>query len=88
MQMWTFVTVTFNSNGAKASEIHKVMKELGFRTTIGNYDYVYKWEEKDVPPAKVSEFVSEKLLTLIDTVQKRLEGKNVQMHFRTFKNIK
>jgi len=86
--MWTFVTVTFNSNGAKATEIHRAMKDLGFRTTIGNYDYVYKWDDKDISPTKVSEFVQDKLLRLIDDVQSRLEGKNVQMHFRTFKNIK
>lgn len=86
--MWTFVTVAFNSDGARASEIHKVMKELGFKTTVGNYDYVYKWDVKNIPPTKVSEFVEDRLLKLIDAVQDRFKGKNVQMHFRTFKNVK
>jgi len=86
--VWTFVTVTFSSDGGKASEIHKLMKELGFRTTLGNFDYVYKWDVKEIKPGEVAKFVEEQLVKLVDRVQAKLEGKKVQLEFRTFKNIR
>lgn len=50
---------------AKPSEIAKKLEELGFKTSIGRYDFVYKWKEK---PTK------DDILHLADKVSGLLEG--------------
>ncbi len=44
--MKTYLTVTFNSEGAKPSEIVDRLCMIGFRPTQGTYDFIYEWPKK------------------------------------------
>jgi hypothetical protein len=44
--MKTYLTVTFNSEGAKPSEVTDRLCMLGFKPCQGTYDYVYEWDKK------------------------------------------
>jgi hypothetical protein len=63
------------------------MKELGFMTTIGEHDYVYKWEKGDILTDEQYREMEEKILKLIDTVQSKLKGKGVHFSFRTIRSL-
>ncbi|RLF47596.1 MAG: hypothetical protein DRN20_05765 [Thermoplasmata archaeon] len=41
--MKTYLTITFDSEGAKPSEVAERLAMLGFKPTQGNYDFVYEW---------------------------------------------
>ncbi len=73
--MKTYVTVTISSEGESASKIANMFKELGFKSTLGTHDFVYKWKGKDIAPMQVINFV--------DKVQKKLKGTNVLLNFTT-----
>ncbi|HEQ79134.1 MAG TPA: hypothetical protein ENN76_02580 [Euryarchaeota archaeon] len=75
--MRTFVTVTVSSEGEKASRVLDKFKELGFKTSLGNHDFYYEWNKKEVSPQNV--------IDLVDRVQDSLKGMNVRMHFVTIK---
>lgn len=85
--MWTMVTVHFSSEGAKASDVDKIMREIGFVTTLGENDYVYKWEKDDATTEEDYRKLEEKVIILIDDVQKKLQGKNVYLRFRTIRSF-
>jgi hypothetical protein len=53
------------------------MKELGFRTTLGTFDFVYEWTQGEVPSTKVIDFV--------DEVQRKLNGSGALLHFTTIR---
>lgn len=42
-RMETYLRVTFDSEGAKPSEIADRLRGFGFMPTQGNYDFVYDW---------------------------------------------
>ena len=44
--MITYLTVTFNSEGSKPSEITDRLRILGFKPTTGAYDFMYEWDKK------------------------------------------
>jgi len=44
--MRTYLTVMFNSEGAKPSEVSERLCMLGFKPVQGNYDYIYDWDTK------------------------------------------
>jgi hypothetical protein len=71
----TYVTLHVSSEGERASVITEKLKALGFESTLGTHDFMYKWSEKVVTPAMVIEFV--------DKVQERLRGCRVSLHFTT-----
>lgn len=75
--MRTYVTVYVWSEGEKASEVADKMKEMGFRTTLGTFDFVYEWQQRNVPSAKIIEFV--------DEVQAKLNGSGALLHFTTIR---
>jgi signal recognition particle subunit SEC65 len=81
--MWTYVKITLSSEGAKASEIADIMKQIGFVATLGEYDFVYKWDEKGITPKTVIDFVNTKVIKLVDEVQEKLKGKKVLLQFTT-----
>ena len=45
--MKTFLTITFDSEGAKPSDVVERLSMLGFKPAHGNYDFVYDWGNKD-----------------------------------------
>lgn len=75
--MRTYVTVYVSTEGEKASDVAVKMKELGFRTTLGTFDFVYEWTQRNVPSLRVIEFV--------DLVQAKLNGSGAILHFTTIR---
>ncbi len=41
--MKSYLTLTFNSEGAKPSEVVERLNMLGFKPTHGAYDFIYEW---------------------------------------------
>ncbi len=73
--MRTNVSLLVNSEGGLMSDIAERFKEIGFKPSLGMHDFQYNWEGVNVTPEKVIE--------LIDKVQKKLKGMNVGLHFMT-----
>jgi hypothetical protein len=73
--MRTNVSIIENSEGGLMSEIADKIKDLGFTLTIGMHDFQYEWEGLNVTP--------ERIINLIDKVQKKLKGLNVGLYFMT-----
>jgi hypothetical protein len=72
--MITYLTVTFNSDGAKPSDVVQRLHSLGFVPTTGNYDFMYEWGEK----AGIMEAVD-----LADQVHLTLKGMKVLYKIET-----
>lgn len=43
--MKTYLSIWFNSEGARPTEVTKKLNELGFEITKGPYDFTYTWSE-------------------------------------------
>ena len=72
--METYLRVTFQSEGAKPSEIAGRLQEFGFVPTQGNYDFVYDWR---------GSAGHEQVLDLMDEVSRVLRGYRVHFEFET-----
>ena len=73
--MRTFVVVTLSSEGAPASQVTQKLQSLGFKTQLGNHDFVYYWDGDEIQPDQVIAFV--------EKVQESLKGMNVMLQFAT-----
>ncbi|MEA2054910.1 MAG: hypothetical protein U9O96_07405 [Candidatus Thermoplasmatota archaeon] len=72
--MKTYLSITFNSEGASPSEIRNCLMELGLEATRGNYDFIYKWDkEPDV----------DMLLLLADKIHTALKGTGAMFSLET-----
>ncbi|MHA2407782.1 MAG: hypothetical protein ACXACA_05385 [Candidatus Ranarchaeia archaeon] len=72
--MKTYVTITFNSEGAEPLKIVEVMRELGFDASFGQHDFVYNWKE----PVPI-----ESVMNFLNKVHSRLKGLNFQYTITT-----
>ena len=72
--MITYLTVTFNSEGAKPSEVADRVNTLGFKPMTGVYDFKYEWDKK----ASVKD-----ALWFADKVHATLKGYNVLFKVET-----
>ena len=72
--METYLRITFNSEGARPSEVADRLQASGFAPTQGNYDFVYDWNAQ---PS------SEQLLDLYDEVTRLLRGYGVLIELET-----
>jgi hypothetical protein len=72
--METYLRVTFDSEGAKPSEVADRLRACGFVPTQGNYDFVYDWQG----PA-----TREQILDLSDELARRLRGYRVLYEVET-----
>ena len=72
--METYLRVTFDSEGAKPSEVADRLKTFGFVPTQGNYDFVYDWN---------GSATREQLLDLSDEVSRLLRGYRVLFEIET-----
>jgi hypothetical protein len=72
----TYISVFISSEGEKASDITDLLRNLGFDTTFGSYDFVFDWKKK-VEYKDVESF--------IDTVQNKLKGMDVRFNITTVK---
>ncbi|MFQ6106068.1 MAG: hypothetical protein ACE5QF_00560 [Thermoplasmata archaeon] len=66
--MITYLTVTFNSDGARPSDVVQRLQALGFVPTTGNYDFMYEWDKN----AGVEEAID-----LADQIHHTLKGMKV-----------
>jgi len=74
--METYVDMFLNTNGEKASVIHKKLVEMGLKPTIGEHDYVYNWKSI----VKIDEEIK-----FIDNVQSNLKGSGAILRFTTIR---
>lgn len=44
--MLTYVTIMFDSDGSRPSEIFDALLNMGFQPTTGSYDGVFKWDKR------------------------------------------
>ena len=72
--METYLRVTFNSEGAKPSEVADRPRSCGFVPTHGNYDFVYDWQ---------GSATREQILDLSDEVTHQLRGYRVLFEIET-----
>ena len=72
--MKTYLTIWFNSEGAKVSHISEMLLSLGFQPLTGSYDYVYDWGNN----ASVEEAI-----WFGDKIQEVLKGTNVLFKIET-----
>lgn len=42
----TYITIMFNSNGSRPSEVFDALHNMGFQPTTGNYDGVFTWDKR------------------------------------------
>lgn len=65
--MKTYLTIMFNSEGSKPSEVKDQLLNMGFKAAKGNYDFVYRWDEEDVSVEDLVWFADKVHATLKDT---------------------
>lgn len=66
--MKTYITIFFNSEGGRPSEVVDQLVQLGFKPISGPYDMVYEWPQK----ANVEDAIN-----FADQIQIALEGLGV-----------
>ena len=72
--METYLRVTFDSEGAKPSEVAGRLRGFGFMPTQGNYDFVYDWN---------GDAAADQLLDLCDEITRLLRGYRVLFEIET-----
>ena len=63
----TAYVMYFNTNNEKPSEVVKKVESVGFETTVGPVDFVYKWQEKQPTKAEILELADKLTEALKDT---------------------
>ena len=72
--MKTYITIFFNSEGGRPSEVVDELVQLGFQPISGPYDMVYEWPNNaDVKDA----------INFADQIQMTLEGLGVFFKIET-----
>ena len=72
--METYLRVTFDSEGAKPSEIADRLLTAGFAPTHGNYDFIYDWH---------GSATRDQIRALSDEVTRQLKGYRVLFEIET-----
>ena len=72
--MKSYIIVTFNSEGAKPSEVANKLAMLGFKPAKGNYDFFYEWSKQPT---------LEDAIVLADKVHEMLRGTKVIFKMET-----
>lgn len=72
--MKTYVTITFNSEGEKPSEVERRLFGIGLEAMHGRYDFAYEWEHN---PS------IDDLFDLVDRIQTALRGTEVMFSVET-----
>jgi len=73
--MKTYLQILVNSEGSSPSEIKRILLNMGFKATKGNYDFVYDWNEE-------SEGIEE-LVWFADKVHSALKDSKVYFSIET-----
>lgn len=72
--MKTYITMYFNSDGKKPSEVVEKLEDLGFELNRGDYDFMYEWDE-DVSLDHV--------FSMGDKIKELFKGDRVLFHIKT-----
>jgi len=72
--METYLRISFDSEGAKPSEVADRLRACGFVPTQGNYDFVYDWQ---------GAATREQILDLSDELLRQLRGYRVLYEIET-----
>jgi hypothetical protein len=72
--METYLRVTFDSEGAKPTEVADRLRSFGFAPTHGNYDFVYDWQ---------GGASRDQVLDLCDELTRQLRGYRVLLEIET-----
>jgi hypothetical protein len=72
--METYLRVTFDSEGAKPSEVADRLRSFGFVPAQGNYDFVYDWK---------GPVTRDEVVTLSDQLTEQLRGYRVFFEVET-----
>ncbi len=72
--MKTYITIFFNSEGGRPSDVIDSLVELGFKPIAGPYDMVYEWPNH----ATVQDAID-----FADQIQLTLEGMGVMFKIET-----
>ncbi len=72
--MKTYITILFNSEGGRPSDVVDELMQLGFKPIAGPYDMVYEWPRQ----ASVREAIE-----FADQIQLTLEGLGVFFKIET-----
>jgi len=75
MAMMTYLTITFNSEGAGPAEVTKVVEDMGFSPARGVHDYSYDWGKRRPN--------MDEILEMLQKLHNRLKGLNVQYQATT-----
>ena len=70
----TYLVMYFRSGNEKVSNVIKKVESVGFKTTFGPVDFIYKWKNK---PTK------EQVLKLADKLTLALNGTGVMFNIDT-----
>jgi len=74
--METYVDIYFNTDGEKASIVEQKLKDLGFKTNIGDHDFVYDW-------GKIVD--SDEVIRFIEKIQLYLKNTGIILKFTTIR---
>lgn len=72
--METYLRITFDSEGAKPTEVADRLRSCGFVPTHGNYDFVYDWQ---------GSATRDQVLDLSDELSRQLRGFRVLLEIET-----
>ena len=74
MDLKTYLTIWFSSEGANPSRVAERLQGMGFKSMRGQYDHVYDWKRNvDI----------EEILVLCDSVHVTLKGLEVLYKIET-----
>ena len=65
----TYVEMTFNSEGKSPVDVIKILRDLGFKPTRGQHDFVYDWGTEEPTIDQIEE--------LLQKLHDRLKGSQV-----------
>ena len=72
--MKSYLSLWFNSEGARPMEVTDRLLGMGFRPMKGNYDYAYDWQKKAT---------MDEAIMLAEKVHSTLKGCNVAFKLET-----
>ena len=66
--MKSYIILQHSADGASPSEVREKLLSLGFKPTVGLYDYEYEWDKSAT---------TDECIYLADNIQRTLQGMNV-----------
>ncbi|MCK5309428.1 MAG: hypothetical protein KAJ64_02165 [Thermoplasmata archaeon] len=74
--MKTYIKMQFSSEGMDPSKIIKILEDLGWKTVVGEYDFMYE--------SSLSEGLGDSFKNMIDELNNELKGTGVRYSLYSF----